>query len=218
MNEIDQLSLNPFAFTQRMQWQTWFSRIELARMALEVPGHWIECGVRDGAGLLLLHHIASVYEPTNIKRRIVGFDSFSGFPAVSEGKDGAARAGDLKPRLPESLLRAKARDLDENRLIDKNPLVELIAGDALETIPEFVSQNPHIGISMLILDFDIYQPTLVALQNFVPLMSKGAILVFDELYDEKWPGETAAFREFMDSRDYSIRKLPHDPHTSYLVL
>jgi hypothetical protein len=44
-----------------------------------------------------------------------------------------------------------------------------------------VSDNPHILISLLFLDFDLYKPTRVALEELVPKMPKGAVIAFDEL-------------------------------------
>ena len=50
---------------------------------------------------------------------------------------------------------------------------------------------------MLYLDFDIYEPTLTALENFLPRMPKGSVIAFDELNNPDWPGETMAFLESM---------------------
>ena len=46
-----------------------------------------------------------------------------------------------------------------------------------------------------IFDFDIYKPTKVALESIKSHLFKGSILVFDELCDDIFPGETIALRE-----------------------
>ena len=48
---------------------------------------------------------------------------------------------------------------------------------------------------MLFLDFDLYEPTRVALEHFLPRMPNGAVLAFDELDNPLWPGETLAMLE-----------------------
>ena len=47
-------------------------------------------------------------------------------------------------------------------------------------------------MSLLFLDFDLYEPTKAALEQFVPRMPRGAVLAFDELDNPIWPGETKA--------------------------
>ena len=43
-------------------------------------------------------------------------------------------------------------------------------------------------MSLLYLDFDLYEPTKCAF----PRMPKGAVVAFDELNHAAWPGETMA--------------------------
>ena len=51
------------------------------------------------------------------------------------------------------------RAYDGNRFLGHVPKVQLIRGDAQETIPVFVEENPHVVVSLLFLDFDLYEPT-----------------------------------------------------------
>ena len=37
---------------------------------------------------------------------------------------------------------------------------------------------------LLFVDFDLYKPCKVALKNFIPRMTKGSILAFDEMYED----------------------------------
>jgi hypothetical protein len=83
------------------------------------------------------------------------------------------------------------------------PSVELIKGDILVTAEKFIKENPHLLISMLYIDVDLYAPTKKALEVFLPRMPKGSLIAFDELNHPKWPGETLAFLEKFD-----IKKAP----------
>jgi len=51
-------------------------------------------------------------------------------------------------------------------------------------------------VALLNLDLDIYEPTLVALEHFVPLMVKGGIIIADEYALETFGGETKAIDEY----------------------
>ena len=66
--------------------------------------------------------------------------------------------------------------------------------------------------------FDIYKPAKIALDNFLPLMPKGSIIVFDEINNPMWPGETKALLEKFNLNNYKIQCHEFDPNLSYLIL
>lgn len=58
--------------------------------------------------------------------------------------------------------------------------IELVKGDVCETIPKFVeSRGEGLRIALLNLDLDLYEPTRIALEYFVPRMARGGV-IFDE--------------------------------------
>jgi len=157
----------------------------------------------------------------NLMRRIYGFDSFSGFPSIDD-KDRSAASnhvgrGDLFADVCDEL-----QDLvsiyDSTRSLGHIDKVHLIKGDATETIPKFLDDNPHLLVSLLFLDFDLYEPTKVALEHFLPRMPRGSILAFDELDNPLWPGETLAMLEYFADRKLEIRRHAFDPYIGYAVL
>jgi hypothetical protein len=107
---------------------------------------------------------------------------------------------------------------DSTRFLGHIPKVELIKGDAVKEISIFKQNNPHLLISLLYLDFDLYEPTKVALEEFYPLMPKGSVIAFDELDNPLWPGETQAVIEFCESRKLKIERLDFDPYVGFAVL
>jgi hypothetical protein len=60
---------------------------EIYQKILDVQGIIIEFGVLWGHNLTLYQTFRGIYEPFNQHRKIVGFDTFEGFPATHE-KDG----------------------------------------------------------------------------------------------------------------------------------
>ena len=161
---------------------------------------------------------SSILEPSNLTRRIYGFDTFEGFPSVSE-KDKSEnsdhiKTGDLAANTFEEIC-GLSKIYDSTRYLGHVEKVKLIKGDATKTIPEFVENNPHLLISLLFLDFDLYEPTKKALESFVPLMPKGAIIAFDELDNPLWPGETQAMLEYFDDKQLELVRLPFDPYIGF---
>lgn len=67
------------------------------------------------------------------------------------------------------------------------------------------------------LDFDIYEPTKVALAKLWPRVVKGGIVAFDELNCAEFPGETLAFLESIDLAQVELRRFPFEPYISYFV-
>ncbi|MGH9680293.1 MAG: class I SAM-dependent methyltransferase, partial [Candidatus Acidiferrales bacterium] len=84
--------------------------------------------------------------------------------------------------------------------------------------PDFLQQNNHTMVSLLFLDFDLYEPTKVALEQIVPRMPKGSILAFDELDNPIWPGETKALLDTLPVNRLAIRRLEWDPYIGYAIL
>ncbi|GAB4517654.1 MAG: hypothetical protein OHK0046_24440 [Anaerolineae bacterium] len=208
---------------RRQDISRFIARYELFKMMLPVNGSIVECGVFAGAGLMTWMHLSSIFEPYNHLRRVIGFDTFEGFPSVHE-KDFAEGASE---HLHEGALsthasmyeelQALAAIHDQNRPLGHIPKVHLVKGDATKTVPQFVEDNPHMLISLLYLDYDIYEPTKVSLEALYPRVVKGGLVVFDELNTQEFPGETVALMEFMDLKDAEIKRFPYDPHMSYFI-
>lgn len=187
---------------------------------LHINGIIVECGVFNGAGLFTWAQLSNIYEPTNYNRKIVGFDTFGGFPSVSSADNTGvltSKEGDLKGSSIEEIELSMEKYNSERHLSHiKN--VSLVKGDFNLTAEEYLEKNKHIVISLLYLDFDLYEPTKKALQLFLPRMPKGAIVAFDEINCESFPGETLAFHEVMGINNHKIKRFPFEPWISYIAL
>lgn len=217
------LKLSNFAkYVRRQDLSRFLAKNELFKLQVDVPGVIVECGCYAGGGLMTYAQLSSIYEPYNHQRRIYGFDTFEGFPSTSEkdlNADSATRTGDLyvHKNIVEEIQNAIQLH-DGNRALNHIPKTELIVGDAGVTIPRFIRDNPHVIVSLLYLDFDLYEPTKVALQNFVERMPRGAVLAFDELNAHKYPGETLALLECIGVKNLLLKKTSFDPYISYAVI
>jgi hypothetical protein len=79
-------------------------------------------------------------------------------------------------------------------------------------------QHPHLVVSLLFLDFDLYEPTKVAIETFLPRIPRGGIIAFDELDNPIWPGETLALLETIGIGKLKLQRLEWDPYISYAIL
>jgi hypothetical protein len=193
---------------------------ELFKLAVPVKGSIVECGVNQGFGLMSWANFSAVIEPANLTRRIYGFDTFEGFPNVSAndtGTVGAPESGQLRADVYDEL-QTLIGAYDDNRYLGHLPKVELVKGDATETIPTFIAAHPHLVVSLLYLDFDLYEPTKAAIEAFFPRMPKGAVIAFDELDNPRWPGETMALLETIGISNLELRRFDWDPYIGYAVV
>jgi hypothetical protein len=209
-------------FASRQALAKSLARYEIFKKVLPVNGSIIECGVLHGAGLLMFAKLSSIFEPANHVRKIIGFDTFEGFPSIDE-KDRIG--GTSSHLLPGGLTGSTLEDVqsavqlfDTNRPIAHIPKVELVRGDLCRTAPEYLTANPHLVVSLLYLDVDLYEPTKVALETFVPRMPKGAVIAFDELNAKMFPGETKAVDEVLGLKNLRIERFPFDSYISYCIL
>lgn len=207
-------------YVRRQHLKRFLVMYELFKRILPVKGSVIECGVFRGFGVMSWAKLSTILEPENLTRRIYGFDSFAGFPAVGDkdtNKFSSAEPGDLSA---DSLaeLRALIDLYDRDRFLGHIPKVELIKGDITRTVPEFVAANPHLVVSLLFIDCDLFEPTKAALTAVVPRMPRGAILAFDELDNPIWPGETTAVLETLGLRNLRLERIEWDPYISFAVL
>lgn len=207
-------------YVRRQHLKRFLALYEIFKLVLPVKGSIVECGVFKGFGLMSWAKLSTMLEPENLTRRIYGFDTFEGFPSVSE-KDDNPIAQPVEGALASSSYEELGRliqEYDRDRFLGHIDKVHLIKGDVTQTIPAFIAEHQHLLVSLLFLDLDLYEPTKTAIECFVPRMPKGAVIAFDELDNPMWPGETLALFESIGIRNLEIKRLEWDPYIGYAVL
>ncbi len=208
-------------FAPRQRATIFLSKFEVMKQLLEVQGSIIEVGVHYGAGLFEWAQLCEILEPRNYQRTIHGFDNFEGFDGITDKDHHSAnsvhlRPGGLRADVYEDL-QENIRIYDATRALGHIEKIFLHKGNALETIPQFVEDNPQLVVSMLYLDVDLYAPTKQAIESLYPRIPRGGMIVFDELNCDKFPGETVAVHELLGIGNLRIRRSPFDTWLSYAI-
>lgn len=192
------------------------------KLQLDVMGVVMEFGTRFGQNLAMFSALRGIYEPFNRIRKIIGFDTFTGFPSLNKNNDnldspimkegGLACTEDYEKYL-ESVMEYQEND---------NPLshikkFEIVKGDSSHELLKYLDKFPETIISLAFFDFDIYQPTRDCLENIEDRLVKGSVVAFDELCDRDSPGETRALREVFDLNDIRLKRLHHASRVSYFI-
>ncbi len=204
-------------YVRRAQITRFLALYELFKLVLPVKGSVVECGVFRGFSFMTWAKLSAVLEPSNLTRRIYGFDSFEGFPSVSSA-DEPTRTGVGTGTLhadSEKELRQLIEVYDDDRFLGHLQKAVLVAGDLRETLPAFLDEHPHLVVSLLYLDADLFEPTKLALELLHPRMPKGAVVAFDELDNPTWPGETRALLDTLGINGLSLQRFEFDPYIAY---
>ena len=207
-------------YVRRQHLKRFLAMYEIFKLALPVKGSVIDCGVFKGFSFMSWAKLSTILEPENLTRRIYGFDSFAGFPSV-DAKDANTVAMPTEGGLfadSYDELQELIAEYDQDRFLGHIDKAHLIKGDVIQTIPHFITEHPHLVVSLLFIDLDLYEPTKVALEAFLPRMPKGAILAFDELDNPMWPGETLGVLESCGLNRLELRRVEWDPYISFAIL
>jgi hypothetical protein len=192
----------------------------LYRMLPAIPGIIMEFGVLHGRHLVTLTALRSIYEPYNSLRRIVGFDTFTGFPDLEDVDRVSASAVPGRFAVPDgevAHLREVLAAHEASEPFGHTQRSFVVEGDVRETVPRYLAEHPETVIALAYFDLDLYQPTKELLAAIRPYLTKGSILAFDELTHPKWPGESAALREVFGLDYATLRQLPgREPPVIYL--
>ena len=71
-------------WVRRQDFAYCLAKYEIFKKILNVNGSIVECGVFVGSGIMTWLHCSSILEPYNHTRKIIGFDTFAGFPYIDD--------------------------------------------------------------------------------------------------------------------------------------
>jgi len=183
----------------------------------DVEGDIVECGVGRGVSVASIVYAVSLFRLSKV---VYAFDSFAGFPKASPEdvgervkQSGAVPEGwtDTSPEMVSEILMAD-RELKESLLRTRDVELRIIPGFFEKTMPDKLPAK----IALLHVDADLYESVKVATERALSRLSNGALVVFDEYHEKRWPGPKKAVDElcarhglqviFLESaRRYGIR-------------
>jgi hypothetical protein len=199
----------------------------LYKQIVDVMGSVVEFGTRWGPNAAQFSALRGIYDPFNRHRKIVAFDTFTGFPGIDD-KDEMSSSGTGFNMMTEGHLTCtegyedyleKVMEFQEQ----DNPLnhikkFELVKGDATKTIHEYLDRNQETIIALAYFDFDVYKPTKICLEAIKDRLVKGSVVGFDELNDPDSPGETQAVMEVFGLNNIRLKRFSHTSRCSYFVV
>jgi hypothetical protein len=186
---------------------------ELYKRIINLPGDILEFGVFKGSSFIQFCTFRELLENEN-SRKIIGFDTFSSFPLTSHFESDKDFIDKWNSGFADSFL---SRD-DLFMSLAKKGIgnFDLIEGNILNTLDEYLSKFPHTRISLLHIDTDVYEPAKYILQKCYTRVISGGIIIFDDYGTIE--GETCAVDEFFADKKFTLKKFPFShSKPSYII-
>ncbi len=194
---------------------------ELYQKIIYTPGVIMEFGVWWGANLAFFESLRAVYEPYNYTRKIIGFDTFTGYPSISsvDGKSELAKVGGYQVTDKyEDYLKQLLNYHEQENPMSHIKKYELVKGDVCYTIEKYLKDNPETIIAIAYFDLGLYEPTKKCLEAIKPCVTRGTVIALDELNSCEFPGETVALKEVMGLDKCRITRSQFLPDRSYIII
>ncbi|NVJ54388.1 MAG: class I SAM-dependent methyltransferase [Campylobacteraceae bacterium] len=188
------------------------THLEFFKRTTCIRGEIVELGVFKGNSLFRWIKFRELLENT-YSRKIIAFDVFGDFPVTEFEEDKKERELFIKETDGgRGISLEELNDLLEKQKLNKN--VELIKGDILQTLPEYLKKNPQLKISLLHIDVDLYEATKLSLELLFSHVVKGGIIIFDDYGD--FAGANKAIDDFFEDR-VIIQKLDYSHNIAFII-
>lgn len=201
-----------YATADPSRFSKFITHLEFFKQTSNVRGEIVEFGIFKGNSFFRWIKFRDLLEQTN-SRKVIGFDIFGDFPEANFEEDKEKRDAFV-----QETNGGKSISLEEiNELLQKQGLhknVDIIKGDILVTLDEYLEKNPHLKISLLHIDVDLYEPTKHILEKLYQRVTTGGIIVLDDY--GAFAGTNKAVDDFFQN-NAEIKKLPFSHAISYIV-
>ena len=163
--------------------------LEALEATKDVTGNIAEVGCFEGGNMLLALKSSLIPED----KTVYLFDSFDGFPELTEFDPESFSKGDYKPTKDLQTINAK---------FEKYKNVKIIPGFVPETFSELDDSEKY---SLIFFDCDLYQPCLDTLNYFWSKLTKGGIILLHDYFYEPggFSGVEKATHEFCQAHNIS---------------
>jgi len=208
MNETLKL-ISQFAYSFPITIQNSFD-MAMEVLNNDIEGDFVECGVAAGAQIGAFQYALST---TQKNKKIWAFDSYEGIPLAGEFDTEQAGIGaithnkflPIEERLISSGITCHSVENVKDNFAKWNlPIhnIEFVKGWFQNTLPNYEKQIDKISI--LRLDGDLHESTLVCLQHLYPKVVKNGIVIIDDYALE---GCRIAVKQYFESIKKSLSEM-----------
>jgi hypothetical protein len=208
-------------FLTRQKISYLIANYEIFKLIENVKGSIFYFGVYHGSEFLTFANMSAALEPFNHTRELIGFDTFAGYPEITEkdkthGKEFHTLVNGGFSSDQEEFLRKMLLLYDENRPLNHVLKTKLIKGDVCETLPNYFDNNQHTIVSLAVFTMNLYEPTKKALKMVWERMPKGGVVIIRSLNEDYYPGATCAVFDVL-GHGIRINTFSYAPNLAYIL-
>jgi hypothetical protein len=201
-----------YATADPSRFSKFITHLEFFKQTSTVRGEILEFGIFKGNSFFRWIKFRDLLEQTS-SRKVIGFDIFGDFPEAQFEEDKQRRDDFVsETNGGKSISLEEMQELLERQSLSKN--VELVKGDILVTLKNYLSKNPHLKVSLLHIDVDLYEPVKEILELLYDRVSTGGIIILDDY--GTFAGTNKAVDDFFNNKA-EVKKLPFSNTISYIV-
>tara|TARA_Y100000813_G_scaffold161785_1_gene122332 strand:+ start:567 stop:1322 length:756 start_codon:yes stop_codon:yes gene_type:complete len=189
---------------------------EIFKMIQNVHGSIVQLGVLNGNTLFSYALFSEIFEHRNYTRQIFGFDTFGAYEALSDRED-KDKFASKAATYSEDFVRSAAKLFNDAQIFRQFPKVQLIKGDAVETLPAFLEQHPETMCSLLNLHTSVYEVERQTLELMWPRMPKGAVVHMGSLAYPDSPGVTEMIQDTVGISNVRIQRFPFATKHAFFI-
>jgi hypothetical protein len=197
---------------------------EVYQKIINIPGCIIDVGTWRGQTAVMCENLRSIYEPLNLNRRIIAFDTFTGYKGFTSNdnstnlhKNGTYSTGEEYDELLNEIIELH----EKNNVLGHNyGKHKIIKGDCLQTIPDFFNENSNEFVSLSFFDVNSYKPTLEAFKTIYNKTVPGGVIAFWQLSrkGEVIQAEGKVYvDEILNKYSHSLRSCKSYPGLCYII-
>lgn len=211
-------------FVPRQALAYFLVRQEIFQRVLKLHGSIFDFGIFRGSSFFTWQQLSAIFEPYNHTRKIIGFDSFDGFSGLSEVDHSEVGKGfNLKSEgsmaFPNGDLEL-ARGItlcDMNRPLGHVSKTSIVKGVLPQSFALYLNEHQETIVALANFGLGLHGPTRDTLSLLKPRLQRGSVLVFEDLNQAMWPGESKALYEVFQPKEILLERSPICPHISWLV-
>lgn len=209
-------------FVPRQAMSYFLARNAIYQMVLDVHGSILDFGIYRGASFFAWQQLASIHEPYNHIRKVIGFDSFRGFSTLGPWDAGAEGTALALKRTGGMAYDGRSEILEGIRLLDLNrplghvPRASIVDGELPSSCARYLEEHQETIVALANFGLGLYEPTVEILRQIKPRLVRGSVLVFEDLNQATWPGETRALFEVFGEQRFRLNRVPYCPHLSWV--
>jgi len=211
-------------FTPRQALSYFLARTAIFQKILPVHGSIMDFGIYRGSSFFTWQQLSAILEPYNHIRKVIGFDSFQGFSELGTN-DSSSEGGDFKLKAQGGMAYDGAVEMQRgielfnlNRPLGHIEKGQCLVGELPGLCRTYLAERQETIIALANFGLGLYTPTLELLKLIKPRLIKGSIVVFEDLNQATWPGETTAFFELFHPTEVTLNRVPYCPHISWVEI